>query len=186
MPADVDYLRGLAIEPFDGGRHDRARFTCGVDRIDNFLKITASKFVKDDNGRIFVAVERNGGRLAGFYAMGPHAIDATSLNEDMKTRLLNADRVPSFYLSMIATDSTIQNKGLGGFLLADALQRCLRIADQTGGRFVVLDAISEDAARLYTRFGFVPLASHPGRMVLGMAKIRASERERQRRRTEAA
>ena len=62
----------------------------------------------------------------------------------------------------------------------------MRIADQTGGRFVVLDAISEDAARLYARYGFVPLASQPDRMVLGMAKIRASERERQRRRSEAA
>lgn len=186
MPADVEYLRGLAIEPFDAARHDRAAFTCGVERIDNFLKITASKFVKDDNGRIFVAAERDGGRLAGFYAMGPHAIDATSLNDDMTKRLLNADRVPSFYLSMIAAHSELQNRGLGGFLLADALNRCMRIADQTGGRFVVLDAISEDAARLYARFGFEPLVSQPDRMVLGMAKIRASERERRRRRSEAA
>lgn len=180
MPADLEYLRGLATEPFDGARHDRAPFRCGVDRIDNFLKNTASGYVKDDNGRIFLAVEREGGRIAGFYAMSPHAIDASSLDPELAKRLPRTDRISSFYLAMIAAHVDVQDKGVGGYLLADALKRCMALADQVGGRFVVLDAINDRAASLYARFGFTPLSSQPERMVVGMAKLRASERERQR------
>lgn len=176
MTTDLDYLRCVAIEPFDAARHDRSSFTCGVERIDNFLRITASKYVGSDSGRIYVAVERTGGRLVGFYALGPHAIDASSLDEDMRRRTPSYDRIPAFLLSMIAAHVDVRNRGFGGFMLADALRRCLRASDEIGGRFVVLDAISEDAARLYARYGFSPLASDPRRMVLGIAKIRASER----------
>ena len=120
MPVDIEYLGSLDIEKFDGARHNRAPFTCGVNCIDNFLKITATKYVKDDNGRIYVAVEREERRLAGFYAIVPHAIDAISMDGDLKKRLPNFDRIPSIYLSMIATHTDRQKKGLGGFLLADA------------------------------------------------------------------
>lgn len=185
MPADVDYLRGLSIVPYDGDRHDRTTFTCGVERIDNFLKITASKYVEGDIGRIFVAVERDGGRLVGFYAVGPHAIDANELDASLKKRLPNYDRIASYYLSMIGVHADIQRKGLGGFLLADALKRCMHSADAIGGRFVVLDAISEDAAKLYARYDFIPLVSQPGRMVVSIAKLRANEAERVRRRGNA-
>ena len=182
MPADVEYLRGLAVEPFDATRHDRAAFSCGEARIDNFLKITASKYVAGDVGRIYVAVERDGGRLVGFYAINPHAIDASELEADMIKRLPRLDRIPAFYLSMIGTHVDVRGKGVGSLLLADALKRCTRVSEQMGGRFVVLDAINDDAARLYGRYGFIPLPSTPGRMVVSIAKLRANESERLHRR----
>ena len=185
MPTDLDYLKGLAIETFDAARHDRAAFTCGTDRIDNFLKITTSKYLAGDIGRIYVAVERSGGRLVGFYAVGPHSIDASELEADMKKRLPNYDRISAYYLSMIGTHSTVQGKGVGSLLMADALKRCMKASEQMGGRFVVLDALNEDAARLYARFDFISLPGVPGRMVVSVAKLRANEVERLRRRGES-
>lgn len=186
MPADLTYLRCLAIESFDVVRHDRAAFTCGADRIDNFLKITASKYLAGDIGRIFVAVEKDGGRLVGFYAVGPHSIDASELEADMKKRLPSHDRISAYYLSMIGAHVDVRGRGVGGFLLADALKRCMSASDQMGGRFVVLDPINEDAAPLYARYDFAPLPSVPGRMLVSIAKLRANEAERIRRRGEKA
>lgn len=40
MPIEVGDLR---IELFDPARHDRAGFVCGVDRLDNYLKLSAKK-----------------------------------------------------------------------------------------------------------------------------------------------
>ena len=175
MPADVEELRGLAIERLDAARHDRAAFTCGTERIDNFLKITAAKYLAGDTGRIWVVVERDGDRLAGFYAIGPHSIDASELEPDMKKRLPNYDRIAAYYLSMIGTRSDVQGKGVGSFRLADALKRCVQASEQMGGRFVVLDTINEDAAKLYGGSDFIALPSVPGRMVLSIAKLRATE-----------
>lgn len=181
MPVEFEYLRKLAIETFDAARHDRAAFTCGLDRIDNFLKITASKYLAGDIGRIYVATEKEGGRLVGFYAVGPHSIDASELAPEMKKRLPSYDRISAYYLSMIGTHSDVQGKGVGSLLLADALKRCMEAADKMGGRFVVLDAINEDAARLYARYGFLELPSLGGRMVVSIAKSRVNEAERVKR-----
>jgi GNAT superfamily N-acetyltransferase len=172
MPIDLNYLRGLRIEKFDGSRHDRGPFTCGVERIDNFLKISASGFVKDDNGRIYAAVD--GGQLVGFYAIGPHSIDVSALNPDMVKRGVRVDTLPAFYLSMIGSHVKLHGKGVGSYLLADVFKRCLAASDAIGGRFIVLDAINERAAALYSRAGFVSLVSQPDRMIISMAKLRAS------------
>lgn len=186
MRFDVDYLRGLAIEPFDAARHDRAAFSCGEDRIDNFLKITASKYVGGDVGRIYVAVEKDGGRLVGFYALNPHSIDPGELDPATIKRLPRMDRIPAFYLSMIGAHVDTRGKGVGSFLLADALKRCMRHSDGIGGRFVVLDAINDKAAKLYASFEFVPVPSVPGRMIVGITKLKATEAERLKRLREQA
>lgn len=130
-----------------------------------------------------MVVERDGGRLVGFYAAGPHSIDASELEPDMKKRLPNYDRVVACYLSMIGTHSDVRGKDVGSFLLADALKRCVQASEQMGGRFVVLDAIKENAARLYGRFDFVALPSVSGRMVVSIAKLRATQAEQIRRRS---
>ena len=48
MPIEVG---GLRIELFDPARHDRAGFVCGVDRLDNYLKLSAKK-QKDNMTRV--------------------------------------------------------------------------------------------------------------------------------------
>lgn len=162
----------LTIEPFDRTRHDRAAFSCGVDRIDNFLKITASRHVADDNGKIYVAVESGAAGVIGFYALSPHSIDVSSLPEDDRKRMPRLPTLSAIYLSMVGVDRSMQGHGVGSFLMADALRRSVAAADIIGGRFMVLDAINEDAARMYRRLGFVDLPSQSGRMLLSMTVIR--------------
>jgi len=174
MAIDAAYLASLTIEKFDGARHDRNSFSCGVERIDNFLRISASKYVKDDNGRIYVALQPDG-KLVGFHALGPHAIDVSEFDDATKKRLPPGwATVPAFYLSMLGVDRSMQAKGLGTYLIGDVFHRCLAASDIIGGRFIVLDAINEMAAALYARLGFQTLPSHPGRMIISMAKVRAS------------
>lgn len=175
MKVDVDYLRGLAIESFDAARHDRAAFSCGQDRIDSFLKITASKYVAGDVGRVYVAIEKDGGRLVGFYAVNPHSIDPGELDPATIKRLPRSDRIPAFYLSMIGAHIDTRDKGVGSFLLADALKRCLRVRARVGGRFVVLDAIDRKIAKLCAGFDFAPVPSLPGRMIVSIAKLQVAE-----------
>ena len=167
MPADLEYLAGIGIEPFDGDRHDRRDFSCGVERLDNFFKITASKYVK-----IYVAVEQDFGRVVGFHAINPHAIDVSEFDEKRRKRFPGGrDRISAFYLSMFARDLSVRGKGLGSLLLADVFDRCLTAANIVGGRFIVLDALDEKAALLYASMGFEALPAQQGRMVISMAKL---------------
>jgi GNAT superfamily N-acetyltransferase len=175
VPTDVDFLRAVAIEPFDSVRHDREGFASGSSKYDNFLKITATRFVREGDGRIYVAVERGSPQVIGYYAIAPHAIDAASLDAADRKRVPgNYDRIAAFILAMMAVDGRFQGRGLGTLLLADAFGRCIAAAEITGGRFIVLDAEDERAKSLYSRVGFQALASDPMRMIISIRKVRAS------------
>ena len=60
-------LKGISIEPLDPSTHDRAAFSCGTVRLDNFLKRTARKHQAGDLTRVWVATE-NGADILGYYA----------------------------------------------------------------------------------------------------------------------
>jgi len=81
-------------------------------------------------------------------------------------------------LARLAVDRSEQGKGLGALLLAEALRKAVAAGEAAAARFVVVDAIDDDAVRFYERFGFVAAPGHPLRLYRRMKDIRASlERE---------
>lgn len=61
-------------------------------------------------------------------------------------------------------------------LLADVFVRCVAVAAGIGAAFIVLNAISEDAGRLYRDRGFhdLPIPGQETRMLISMTKLRAA------------
>jgi ribosomal protein S18 acetylase RimI-like enzyme len=172
MSVDKKLIACLKVEPLDRKMHDRAAFSCGVERIDNFLKITAGKHADEDHGKVYVACQADSNVVVGFYAISPHAIDMTVLPENDRKRLPRHPTVSAIYLSMVAVATSLQGCGIGTFLMAEALKKCIEGADIMGGHFVVLDAINEDAARMYRKVGFVEIPSQPGRMLISLRAVR--------------
>jgi GNAT superfamily N-acetyltransferase len=174
MSHDEAWLSRLRIEPLDREKHNRAAFSCGVDRIDNFLKSTAAKQADQDLTKVYIAVEPPSDQILGYYALCAHAIDVCSLPDSDRKRLPRYPTIPAIYLSIIAVDQGLQNRGLGTFLMADVLKRCVSAADQIGSHFIVLDAIDERAAKMYRRIGFhdLPAPGQEMRMMMAMAKVR--------------
>jgi len=77
-----------------------------------------------------------------------------------------ADRFPRFplpvaRLARLAVDVRCQRQGIGELLLADALQRCLRLSEQIGMIGVIVDAKDEIARGWYERFEFERLPDAP-------------------------
>lgn len=176
MP-DLDFIKSLCLQPLDTSSHDRAAFSCQEDRINRFLKKSANQQSKQDITKPYVAVPRTNpaDRLApiiGFYAINTHSIDVTELPEEATKKLPRYETISAIYISAIGVTEEHQGKGLGTFLMADAFQKCVEVAEIVGSRFVVLDALNEDAARLYERLGFHSLPSKPERMIQTMQAIR--------------
>ena len=48
-----------------------------------------------------------------------------------------------------------RQRGIGVGMLQDAIRRTLVVAEQAGVRALLTHPIDEDAARFYTRFGFI-------------------------------
>lgn len=64
-------------------------------------------------------------------------------------------RIPLLLIGRLAVDASVQGRGLGGDLLADAIRRCCAASEIAGIRAIVAHAIDEDAVRFYQHYAFV-------------------------------
>lgn len=179
---DVPNPQRIIIEPLDPTKHDRAAFSCGTARLDNFLKRTARKQQTGDFTRVWVATDGGRASILGYYALNAHALEG----DDLPAHLIrNAPRhggIPAVYLSMIAVDRRHQGQGIGRILLVDALKRAAMAADQVGLKAVVLDVIEDGGAEIterrqafYAAMGFQSLPSRPLRMFISVETVRKAK-----------
>lgn len=169
----------ISIKPLDPQRHDRAAFSCGTIRLDNFLKRTTRKHQTGDFTRVWVATDVGNAGILGYYALIAHALEGDDLPADLTKKAPRFASIPAVYLSMIAVDRRHQGRGLGRILLADALSRAAAVADQIGLKAVVLDVIDDGGPEImerrrpfYAGMGFRSLPSRPTRMFISIATVR--------------
>ncbi|MEM9838025.1 MAG: GNAT family N-acetyltransferase [Pseudomonadota bacterium] len=173
-------LPSYVITPFDPDTHDRTAFSCGLDRIDNFLKLTAKKHQQGDFSRVFVACTGDSNAVVGYYALNAHALTGEGLPEAL-TKRGPRHGIPAAYLSMICVDQAHQGQGLGVLLLADALMRVLHVSDTLGLKAVILDVVDDDGEdqferrkAFYARMGFQAFSNNDRRMFLTLKDIAAA------------
>ena len=75
-------------------------------------------------------------------------------------------------LARLALSSDLRGTGLGGILLHDALSRAVAASQQAGGRYIVVDAIDDNACRFYEHYGFT-VTPAPDRLVRKVSDIEA-------------
>ncbi len=111
--------------------------------------------------------------MLGYYTLASGAIAAISLPVKQAKRLPR-HAVPVVLLARLAVDQGVQGKGLGGFLLRDALTRSLDLSEKLGIHAVVVDAFDAEAKAFYQRFGFLPLTDDEMRLFLPVGTIRSA------------
>lgn len=161
----------LAIEPLSK-RHDRAGFRCGSPPLDDYIARQASQDVRRNVSQVFVANERGGDEILGYYTLNAGSVDRQALPESLARRLPRYP-VPVAILGRLAVATAHQGSGLGKILLADACKRVLQASGDVAMMAVVVDAKDAAAHRFYERFGFTPLPDSNRRMVLPMASLRS-------------
>jgi len=174
---DLAWLARVRIEPLDRSRHDRAAFSCGDDRLDNFLRTTAGRQHDDDIARVHVSCLDQSIVVIGYYALNAHFVDASTLPESDRKKLPSYPTIPAIYLSKLRIHHEFQRRGLGTHMMAHAFHRCVEVADIIGAHFLVLDALNERAAKLYRSLGFVDLPGHAPRMLIKMSIVRKAAQE---------
>jgi GNAT superfamily N-acetyltransferase len=66
----------------------------------------------------------------------------------------------------------MQGRGLGEFLLLDALARVLRVTNELAIQAVELVAATETAKRFYERYGFLSLVDDERHLYVSVATLR--------------
>ncbi|HEU0132505.1 MAG TPA: GNAT family N-acetyltransferase [Mycobacteriales bacterium] len=150
--------------------HDR-RIDSGNADLDGWLRDHALGAEARRTSRTFVWTD--GGRVVAYYAVSAHRV----LRADLPRALGHGSptEIPAVLLAKLALDRSWHGQGLGGVLLADALTRIVRATEVVAARFVVVDAIDDNAAAFYEHHGFrrVP-GDGPARLVQKVSAIAAS------------
>jgi GNAT superfamily N-acetyltransferase len=158
------------IEPL-ADDHERVGFSCGKAPLDAFIQTQAGQYERKGVGRTFVAVRPNEKLVIGYYTLAASSVEFAHLPPTLSKKLPKHP-VPMVLLGRLAVDATARGIGLGADLLADALRRALRIADEMGVFGVHAHAIDDDAKAFYTKYGFVALLDQERHMLLPMVTIR--------------
>jgi GNAT superfamily N-acetyltransferase len=146
-----------------GDDHDLEPFHSGVAELDGWLRGSA----RDSDGRNLTRtwVWHSGNRqVVGCYTLAPYFIERVVLSRRQGRGL--PDRIPCYLLARLALGRSLHGQGLGAQMLASALLRVAAGAGDVGGRFVVVDALDDDAASFYRRHGFDDVPGVSGRLVL--------------------
>jgi GNAT superfamily N-acetyltransferase len=153
------------------GQQSRADFDSGVEVLDRYLRQQATQDIRRRVSNCFVALE--GDVIAGFYTFAATSISIEDLPIDLSKRLPRYPLVPAALVGRLAVDRRFQGRGLGGALLADALQRAGKSDPAVFA--LVVDAKDDRAAVFYRRHLFRELASHPWRMFLPLSSAAEAE-----------
>lgn len=163
-------MTGFRSEPLSS-RHQRTGFSCGEPVLDEYLRSRASQDMRRFSAAVFVLVpESEPSRIAGYYTLSAFSTELDSLPASITKHLARYSSVPGLLIGRLARDLSFP--GLGSLLLADALSRCARQADEIGASLIVVEAKNAAAKRFYEKHGFHALESHPARLVLPMRTLR--------------
>ena len=144
----------MRIQPLTRN-HDRHGFECGRPELNIWLRQVACQHQDKGLSKSFVATHEDGSRrICGYYALTLAELETRYLPDDWRKKLPR--RIPGVRLGRLAVDKAFQGKGLGELLLTDALMRTRRVTVEAGGIGLFVDAIDEQAADYYARFGFAP------------------------------
>lgn len=147
--------------------HDRSAFSCGQPALDRYFQAQATQDIRRRVANCFVAVEISTGLVAAFYTLASAGIPITDLPADLTKKLPRYPSIPAVRIGRLAVDLKFQGRGLGGALLADALDRV--IASPPAAFALLVDAKDDRAVAFYRHHGFIALNLQPRALFLPIA-----------------
>lgn len=156
------------IEPIRR-EHKTKAFDCGEADLNSFLSRFALKNDKNDLGRTYVAVRPGEFDVVGYYTLSSGTVTFEQLPPEFK---LPKYPIPTIHMGRLATDLTVQGRGLGEAMLFDALGKAALVSEKIGIRAVELIALNQKAKDFYLRYGFQELADDPMRLYMAIETLR--------------
>jgi GNAT superfamily N-acetyltransferase len=153
--------------------HNTHDFDSGVESLNLWLQDHAAQAGTVGSARTFVIHDNEQDRVVGY-----HALTAASVTHDEATaraaKGMPRHPIPAALLARLAADMTVQGRGIGAWLLRDAMLRTLSAAESVGIRVLLVHAIDDDARGFYERHGFEPSPTDPLNLQMLIKDIRAA------------
>ena len=153
------------LAPLDA-THDRAVFNSDSDLLNRYLREQVTPDVRRRVAACFVALA-DGKRIAGYYTLASASLLLVDLPASTGKKLPRYPTVPAVRMGRLAVDQGFKGLGLGGALLADALDRAAR--SEIAAYALMVDAKDEAAVAFYQHHGFIALPDSRRTLFLPLA-----------------
>lgn len=134
-------------------QHRLDGFDCGRPALNDWLLRHARLAQGSGSAKTFVVADDDG-RVAGYFSLTLGQVDTLEAPDRIR-KGMGRYPVPVVILARLAVSAADQGRGIGFGLLQDAIRRTMLIAEQAGVRAMLTHPIDDEAARFYTRFGFI-------------------------------
>ena len=148
MNVDSKPPGGILSEPL-APEHNLSAFTCGNPKLDAWLRSYALQAEARRTARTYVWRRRQG-LIIAYYSLAADVIVRVGLPPSFSHG--EPERIPSVLLARLAVSRSEQGSGLGGAVLGEAFDRVSALG--VGARYLVVDAIDENAVAFYDHYGF--------------------------------
>jgi GNAT superfamily N-acetyltransferase len=156
----------------DKDQHDRNGFDCGVEPLNNYLRLMANQQSGKDNTRTFVLADANQAeQIIGYYTLTMTPVELGALPPKLQKKHHNAQS--GGLIARLAVDKRYAKQGYGEYLLVDALQNLLIASEIVAFPLIVVDA-KDGAIRFYEKFGFTAFNDAPNKLFITVADVRSS------------
>ncbi|MFT4431827.1 GNAT family N-acetyltransferase [Caballeronia sp. 15715] len=159
--------RVVALE----SEQERTTFASDSETLNRYFLQQVTQDVRRRVAACFVALDGEQ-RVAGYYTLAATSVLLAELPGATANKLPRYPSVPAIRMGRLAVDQAFKGQGLGGALLADALERAAR--SEIAAFALVVDAKDETAAAFYAHHGFIALPDTPLTMFLPLAAVRGS------------
>ncbi|MBY0359004.1 MAG: hypothetical protein K2W82_13460 [Candidatus Obscuribacterales bacterium] len=167
----------IPTEVLDSRRHNREKFSCGVEQLDVFLQQKARKETPNLSLTFVLTYKEEPGDIAGYYTLSATKLAADDLPELLKKKIGKYGAVPATLLGRLATAQKFQrNKKLrvGEILLIDAMLRTHAAAQNVASFGLIIDVLKSeniDPTGFYLKYGFIKCTQTDNRMYLPIGTI---------------
>ena len=156
----------------DKKKHDRKYFDCGVDALNNYLRLMASQQSTKDNTRTYILENTSDTKkIIGYYTLTMTSLDLSTLPKRLQNKHKNIHSAG--LIARLAVDKRYKGQGFGEWLLIDSLKKLLLASETVGFPLVVVDA-KEGAIEFYEKMGFTKFFDTEYKLYMTIADIRKS------------
>ena len=148
--------------------YDRTTFRSDSEPLNRYLREQVTQDMRRRVAACFVALTE-GHRIAGYYTLASASVLLADLPLATGKKLPRYPTVPAVRMGRLAVDQAFQGQGLGGALLADALDRAIR--SEIAAFALIVEAKDEVAAAFYRHHGFMALPNAPLTLFLPLATV---------------
>jgi GNAT superfamily N-acetyltransferase len=127
-------------------------FDCGNANLNDWLRRHARQAQGSGSAKTFVVLDES--TVVGYFSLTVGQVDVLDAPERIR-KGMGQYPLPVVILARLGVATHAQGRGIGYGMLQDAIRRTLVIAQQAGIRAILTHPIDDDAARFYTKFGFV-------------------------------